>query len=211
MANAIIRNNLTVDGVTYTRSMTVTADGVVRIDKTGDNVLAAAKIGQLTTRTDNDTGTLTMDSGHGITTGNRLDLFWEENGVKGARYGMTVGTVSVNSVPIDLGAGDNLPTNLTAITAFVPIQEELLFTGNNAQFAFAKSTRRGIIVYTTSAPATVKAVVDELESDSGGGYQWVTGEGVTNPFAGVSVARVYFSNGDSSGTNSMVAGAGVSS
>lgn len=211
MASATVRNNLTVDGTTYTRSTSVTADGVVRIDKTGDNVLAAAKTGQLTTRTDNDTGTLTMSASHGITTGARLDVYWTESGVKGARYGMTVGTVATNSVPIDGGAGDNLPTNLTNVTAFVPIQEELLFTGNNAQFAFAKSTRRGIVVYTTSVPATVKAVVSELSGDAGGGYQWVTGEGVTNPFAGVSVARVYFSNGDSAGTNSMIAGAGVSS
>src|SRR5678815_5092823 len=114
MASAIIKNNLTVDGTTYSRNTTVTADGVVRMDKTGANVLAAAKVGQLTTRTDNDTGTLTMVAGHGITTGARLDIFWEEAGVKGARYGVTVGTVATNSVPFDLGAGDNLPTNLTA-------------------------------------------------------------------------------------------------
>ena len=125
MASATIKNNLTVDGTTYTRSASILADGVTRIDKTGDNVLAVAKIGQLTTRTDANTGTLTMAASHGITTGARLDIFWTEAGVKGARYGVTVGTVSVNSVPIDLGAGDDLPTNLTAVTAFVPIEEEL--------------------------------------------------------------------------------------
>lgn len=211
MASAIIRNSMSVDGVASTLNTTVVADGVSRIDKTGDNVLAAAKIGQLTTRTDNDTGELTMAASHGITTGARLDVFWEEAGVKGARYGMVVGTVATNQVPIDGGAGDNLPTNLTAVTAFVPIQEEMLVTGNNAQFAFAKGNKRGIIVWTTSAPATVKAVVDELEGDNGGGYQWYTGNGITNPFAAAAVARVYFSNGDSSGTNSMVAGIGTSS
>lgn len=207
MATATIRNSMSVDGVTATQATTVVADGVTRIDKTGDNVLAAAKTGALTTRTDDDTGELTMDSGHGITTGARLDVYWDG----GARYGMTVGTVATNAVPIDGGAGDNLPADETDITAFVPIQEEMLVTGNNAQFAFAKSSKRGIVVWTTSAPANVKAVVDELEGTSGGGYQWFTGNGVTNPFAAAAVARVYFSNGDSSGTNSMVAGIGTTS
>lgn len=215
MASAIIKNNLTADGTTYSRNTTIIADGVLRIDKTGDNVLAAAKTGQLTTRTDNNTGTLTMSASHGITTGARLDIFWTEAGVKGARYGVTVGTVSVNSVPIDLGAGDNLPTNLTNVTAFVPIEEELLFTGDNANFAFAKATRRGIVVFTLSDDTVKLAVVGELEGDAGGGFQWISDPdatlSITNPFASAAMAKVYFSNGDSAGTNSMIAGVGVTS
>lgn len=207
--SATIRDAMEVDGISVVRSTTVYADGVVRKGKGGDTALAVAKIGQLTTRTDNDTGTLTMNGGHGITTGVRLDVYWTESGVKGARYGMTVGTVAGDSVPIDGGGGDNLPTNTTAVTAQVPAEEELLFTGNNVQFAFAKSDRRGIIVFATSAPATVKAVVDPLEGDTGGGWVWDTENGLTNPFAGASVAKVFFSNGDSSNTNTMVAGAGV--
>lgn len=79
----------------------------------------AGKPGQLTTRTDDETGTLTMESGHGISTSDVIDLYWEG----GARFGITVGTVSSNSVPIgadNAGSGDNLPTNLTNIVACVP-------------------------------------------------------------------------------------------
>jgi hypothetical protein len=86
--------------------------------------LAAAKTGTLTTRTDNDTGTLTMTAGHGITTGQTLDVYW----AGGQRRGMTVGTVATNSVPIDGGAGDNLPANTTAITAMVPTSVPFLLS-----------------------------------------------------------------------------------
>lgn len=208
-SNAVIKSSLSVDGITVTRSASIGADGVVKKGKAGDTALAAAKEGALTTRTSDTVGELTMDPSHGITTGARLDIFWDVGGVKGARYGVTVGTVATNAVPFSLGAGDNLPVDESDITAFVPDEEELLFTGNNAKFAFAKSNKRGIIVFTTSADAVVKAVVTELEGDSGGGWVWDEDNGVTNPFAASSVAKVFFSNGDSSGTNTMLAGAGV--
>ncbi len=83
-----------------------------------DPTFGVAKIGQLTTRTDSNTGILTMAASHGITTAARLDVYWSG----GARYGMTVGTVSINTVPIDLGGGDNLPDVNTAVTAMIPTQ-----------------------------------------------------------------------------------------
>jgi hypothetical protein len=206
MPTATINNRVTVEGRTYTRATTVAADGITLKEKTA---LAAAKIGSLTTRTDNDTGTLTMAASHGITTGARLDIYWEEGGVKGHRRGVTVGTVATNSVPIDGGAGDNLPTNLTAVTACVPSEEEFLVTGNNAQFIAAKSSRRGIIVFADVSDVEKHYVATELEASTGGGYQWFTGNGVTNPLSGDTVTKVFFSNGDSAGTNAMAVSVGV--
>lgn len=83
---------------------------------TAEIAVPAGKAGTLSTRTDNETGTLTLGSGHGITTGATIDLFWDG----GARYTITVGTVSGTSVPIgadNAGTGDNLPTQATAIVA----------------------------------------------------------------------------------------------
>lgn len=76
----------------------------------------AGKAGTLTTRTDNETGTLTLEANHGITTGSTIDLYWDG----GARYTITVGTVSGTSVPIgadNSGEGDNLPTQDTEVVA----------------------------------------------------------------------------------------------
>lgn len=67
--------------------------------------------GTLTTRTDDDTGVLTMEDGHGIVTGNVVDVYWED----GSRTGMDVGTVSTNTVQIDGGEGDNLPADETPV------------------------------------------------------------------------------------------------
>jgi hypothetical protein len=109
-----------------------------------------------------------------------------EGGVKGHRRGVTVGTVASLSVPIDGGAGDNLPTNLTAVTACVPTEEEFLVTGNNVQYIAAKASRRGIIVFADASNVEKHYIATELEGSStvnGGGYQWFTGNGVTNPLA----------------------------
>jgi len=69
--------------------------------------------GTLTTRTDDDTGTLTLSTGHGVMTGNTVDVFWNDGA--NSRTGMTAGTVSGNSVPIDGGSGDVLPAATTAV------------------------------------------------------------------------------------------------
>jgi len=206
MPTATINNRTTVDGRTYTRATTMAADGTVLKEKTA---LAAAKVGALTTRTDANTGELTMASGHGITTGQRLDVYWDVGGTKGHRRGMTVGTVASLAVPIDGGVGDDLPADESAITACVPTEEEFLVTGNNAQYILAKASRRGLIVFADSGDVELAAVTTELEGSTGGGYQWYTGNGVTNPLAGDAVAKVFFSNGDSAGTNAMVATVGV--
>lgn len=102
-----ISESASVLGLNFPSRNTVTADGALVKSVT----LAAAKIGQLTTRTDSNTGILTMASGHGITTAARLDLYW----TGGSRRGITVGTVSGDSVPISGGAGYVLPTAATAV------------------------------------------------------------------------------------------------
>lgn len=72
----------------------------------------AAKAGTLTTRTNANTGTLTMGSGHGIQTGDIVDLYFGSGLVQ---RDVTVGTVSGTSVPIDGGTGDDLPTATSAV------------------------------------------------------------------------------------------------
>ncbi len=66
--------------------------------------------GQLTTRTDADTGVVTVisdsDTGHGITTSSTVDVYWQS----GQRIGMSVTAVTAKAVTVDGGAGDDLPT-----------------------------------------------------------------------------------------------------
>jgi len=69
--------------------------------------------GTLSTRTDNDTGIITVEAGHGITTSFTIDLYW----ASGKRYGMTVTGTASTTVSLDGGTGDNLPVAATNIVA----------------------------------------------------------------------------------------------
>lgn len=93
------------------------------------DTLPAAKTGSLTTRTNDTSGELTMTAGHGITTGQVIDVYW----AGGVRYGVTVGTVATNVVPISSGSGDNLPTEATAITAVVQKAINLFVDGDEVE------------------------------------------------------------------------------
>jgi hypothetical protein len=68
--------------------------------------LPVSQAGSLTTRTDDNTGEITMSSGdHSISTGDVVDIYW----ASGVHRGATVGTVDGTAVPIDSGIGDDLP------------------------------------------------------------------------------------------------------
>lgn len=75
--------------------------------------LGTGAVGELTTRTDADTGELTMaTANHGISTGDTVNLTWDG----GSRSDVTVGNVSGTTVPIDGGTGTDLPATSTDIT-----------------------------------------------------------------------------------------------
>lgn len=101
--------------------------GAVTVTKTLP-ALVAAQTGTLATRTDDNTGVATLSTGHGIITGNKVDVYWSG----GVRYGMDA-TVSTNAVTIDGGAGDNLPIATTAVTVVKQTVIEINFDGDDAQ------------------------------------------------------------------------------
>lgn len=89
--------------------------------------LPAGKAGTLTTRTDADTGEATLGSGHGITTGMIVDVYWSG----GRRYGMTVGTVASLVVPLDGGTGDAFPIATTALVVTPHVNINTAIDGDN--------------------------------------------------------------------------------
>ncbi len=188
---AVVRKAVTVLGTTYNSN----EDQEFELAVPFSVQLAAAKTGTLTTRTDDNTGTLTMSGGHGITTGARLDLYW----TGGSRRGITVGTVATNSVPFDLGSGDALPSTSTAITAMVPAEEDAVFVGDDAVGAGLRNpgtNAAATVVFAESDDSEVTAfVVAANSSDS-----WFSSGGATNPFASASPVKVFLSHGDSTGS-----------
>ena len=178
-------------GKDFRRVIAVTADGAVLKDPT----LAAAKTGTLSTRTDNTTGTLTMAGGHGLSTSDRIDLYWTNaNGTQGRRYGITAGTVSGNSVPLtNTGAGDNLPTQGTAVTVMKPQLESFAVTAADMVVRLVSCAAAATAVFRSSVPATVAAIAVNGSTTH---YVWESSSGVSTPF-GSNVVDVYLSHADS--------------
>lgn len=149
--------------------------------------LPAAKTGSLSTRTDNTSGTLTMDAGHGFTTAATIDLYW----IGGSRLGVLLGTVSVNSCPFSGGTGDNLPTQGTAITASIPTTIDLDWVGSKTRAMAATSDKRwGLTLLDgTTIRQSMTRGAREL-------YAWMTGD-PTLPIDGFTISSVRASNADS--------------
>lgn len=167
-------------GVTIqTMPVTRTNSGSIALEDT----LSAAKSGTLTTRTDNNTGTLTMANGHGITTGQIIDIYWSG----GVQRTVTVGTVATNEVPIDGGIGDNLPADETAITAVVQKAINLAIDGDNADIiaivleTVDKTIRTAANVQFLDAAADVIAEIDLVTNVP---QVWDIEGGSANPFTG---------------------------
>lgn len=116
---------LQIGGISIQKTIGRQASG----DATAEVDLLPGAAGELTTRTDDDTGTVTMDDAeHGIETGDVVDVYWSG----GRRYGVAVGTVAGTAVPIDTGAGDNLPVTTTEMVVVKQQQVNISIDGDNA-------------------------------------------------------------------------------
>lgn len=173
-------------GITSRSTATLSADKEGGVSKS----IPAAKEGDLTTRTDDDTGSLTMDPGHGITTAAKLDLYWTDptTGAQMSRVNMTVGTVATNVVPIDGGSGDVLPAAATAIRAMVPVVETLNIDGGAAGANIVGMDNSGprSCAFVFFEGATLIAARRLNASAAGGvpnGDIWANGYTGANPFA----------------------------
>jgi len=187
--------SLTGFSANFETSVVIEADGL----ETKEPTVTAAKVGTLTTRTDNDTGVATMNAGHGFVTGDELDVFW----TGGQRRGMTA-TVATNAVTIDGGTGDNLPVLSTPLTVKKPQQENFEVVGADLKALAASSPKPGAIKL-LAADDTVLLEIP-ITSDNGV-YTWDTETGITNPLAGVTVAKALFSHSNSAASHKMKLGA----
>lgn len=186
------------------------ADSVASGTGAVENVatLAAAQPGTLSTRTSGTAGTLTMtSSGHGITTGARLDIYWPTTttapiNTAGVAYGATVGTVSGTSVPFTLATGDALPLVTTAITAMVPTSVTCSVTGANAVAVGGGCDTAAFVAAFTQSNDTA---ICHVRRTGAGGEAWLSGQTLssTNPVTGVTVGKIYVSHGDSTGSNTV--------
>jgi len=197
-----VRPQFVVAGKTFGEQQSLNVDVAAVLDPPAK--IPAAKSGSLTTRTDADTGVATMSAGHGIVTGDRIDVYWTEAGVAGCRRGMAA-TVATNAVTIDGGAGDNLPTQGTTVILAVAQEFNLELTGDDVIGLSVYTEKRGAFVFTDNADALIYG--KHLPRD-GQVWGWDNGSGETNPVAGGAIGKVYLSHSDTTASRIMRVGYG---
>lgn len=203
MASATVTVSASVLDVSFVRAASPSAAGALTKDP---SLAAAPASGTLTTRTSNTAGTLTLQTGHGIITAARMDLYWIDamTGLTAVRYGCTVGTVSGNSVPFTVGAGTNLPAANFAVTAVVPTQETFPAVYSALVGLFVTCVKPCQAIFLDGSNAVVAAILTQ-GSALRDGYVWESTNGVTNPFGTSTVATVWMSHSDTANARQVIA------
>jgi len=179
-----ISSNVSLAGISIQSLITREAEG--QISHAVD--LPAGKAGTLTTRTSDTVGEATLGTGHGILTSDVVDVYWDG----GVRYGVTVGTVAGNIVPLtDSGDGDNLPAQGTALVVCKQISINTDFDGDDAVMFAVHATKRSHVDFQDSGSNSLEAV--DLPANEV--WWWAEGTGETNPLTGNAVDKVQVSNG----------------
>lgn len=184
---ATYTRNYVSNSTTFSSEESISGSGRERLSPS----VPAAKAGTLTTRTDANTGTFTMSSGHGFSTSDLIDPYWDG----GKRHGMTA-TVTGDSVVLDGGTGDDLPTAGTAITASKPTEVAFTVDGDELQSLIGAADVEAYIGLFDDTGTPV--LVDTMDLGANASDIWTTGSGETNPVAGHILTLAKFSHGETS-------------
>jgi hypothetical protein len=160
-----------IGGAPFNSTVTRNADGEI------DHAISlpAAKTGTLSTRTNDTSGVVTLESDHGLAGSDVFDLYW--NG--GMRYDVDVDSVDGNDVTFSGGDGDVLPTQGSDVTA----QEQQVI---DTDFDGDKLKMIGFVCAKRSHVGCIESGTNELEQELVNGEPWFWADGgpTVNPLAG---------------------------
>ncbi len=139
------------------------------------------------TKTDDTDGVAAMAGGHGLETGDRIDVFW--NG--GRHYNMTA-TVAGNNVTLAGGGGDALPASATAVVVAKHEVVDAAFDPDNMTVLLISTDRRASVVFVDAGNNVLLA----LDLPAGGCCLWWTNSGISRPMSGNPVAEIWVANGE---------------
>jgi len=173
--------------------------------RTGDQAidlelsLPAGNAGTLTTRTDNDTGIVTVASGHGILDTDYVDVYWSG----GKRYNVDVTAVTSTTISIDLGSGDNLPSSSTAVVICKRVTVNLAIDGDNVSLIalaidnVSSSGYGSRLSFFDAINCGGSAVGSGLTLSPNVPQVYDITAGMTNPLTGAPILSISATNGDS--------------
>lgn len=188
--SVVCNSTVQVGNQTLAENKTITGEGTINRSPS----VPAAKNGALTTRTDANTGVVTMDAGHGLATSDVVDAYWtNSDGTKGYRVGMTC-TVATNAVTVDGGSGDDLPVLTTTVRLMKPVEETL-----------PQISATGFKVLALSSPVPARMDIQDgsgsllekiFKKATGGLWQWHEEMPDANPITGETATKIVLSHGE---------------
>lgn len=196
MPSVTFSGNVSIAGVRISYQLTRDMPGVIGQDPTLDAAVAAT----LSTRTDDDTGILTVATGHGIlnSTGG-YTLFWD-GGLRRA-----LNTVVTNTtVAIDGGAGTVLPVVNTVGNIGLQITLNTDFEGNDVSMYALSAQRRASVQIQTEAGAALQSFDFGVSGNDGEGYMWASNTNTVNPLLNAVVGKMVLANGSSNANGNIV-------
>ncbi len=197
-----VTRKTTVLGRAIKDAQTIEVDSLVMTDKT----VSAAVAAQLTTRTDNAAGVITLPAGHGIPNGSKVDLYWGTTNLRTYCDAAVVG----NALTLSNGAGDNLPTNLTNLVVAIVQVEPFALAGASMQvLAAGGNTARSSVRFHAADDAAQEYAA---KIAAGRSLYWdaeAAVNGFTNPFD-ENIGTVRFSHANTTSAELMTIIAGVS-
>lgn len=175
-----------VAGVTINASVSRTETGQISHEVT----LTAGLAGTLSTRTDNDTGILTVTAGHGIVGTDVIDIYW----TGGRRYGAVVDSVTATTITfgtVTVGSGDNLPVVDTAIVVAKQQTVDTDFDGDNLKMIVGYADQRAHLHFQENDGTSI-ASVDLAANEP---WWWFSDNGFSNALTGDPVGAIKVTNG----------------
>jgi hypothetical protein len=186
MPQATYGLTLAVGGVSIQKSAVRNGDH----SNTYEVLLPAAKAGSNFVKTDDNTADVELPGGHGYTNGN-FDIYWQEAGVDKVRYGVP-GTITVNALALDGGAGDNFPASATPVVICKQVAintaidgDAIEIIGLSLEYADAGSVKVGHVDMQDGGAASIeeidlKANVPIVYDIDGGATNVFTGNPITS-------------------------------
>lgn len=175
MISVVLSSYGNVAGVDIGGTNTRTASGQLSTS----TALREPRLGALTTRAGDTSGSLTLSSQHGVEEGDFFDIYWSG----GRRFGVEAGIINSgtpNVVPFSGGEGDDLPDQGTVIVAMKPQVIDFDFDGDKLVVLAMKMGARGRVSF--RAGGSELFGVDLLRDEP---YIWFSGvAGFTNPLEG---------------------------
>lgn len=174
MPEVSIRTDFEFAGMPFSGRAILSASGAIGHDPV---ILPAARAGVLTTRDSGTAGEVTLGEGHGITTGQTVDLYWSG----GKRRDVTVGTVDGTAAAVSGGSGDDLPAQDAAIFVAPQLEIDTDFDGDKARLLAIQANGRWQAGFFDAGDNLLVAVSREQTLRL---WEWNADTGAPNPLEG---------------------------